>query len=158
MVAISPGLLTDLRSLDFGCAGETGLSLAGSSISSETIGAWLIAMYDGSDDSSALWQLRNHHQTAGRASAMHFKFSIGQDAFQTRLTLYFGASMTDASELGLFVSAFVDCLLSCSEETGLPVRGDMFVDGDVGVFVLPQIQAALSHAEGVISARYRRRG
>ena len=111
-------------------------------------------MYDGSDDESALWQERYVYQSAGRASAMYFKFSIAQDESQPRLALYFGQSLTGASGVGPFVCAFLDCLLSCSETTGSVVCGDMFVDGDLGALKLTLIKANLVQAEEGVSRRH----
>lgn len=114
-------------------------------------------MYDGSDDPSALWQQRNVHQTSGRASAVHFNFLIGQDEVEPRLALYFGESLTGASGLGPFVSAFLASLLSCSEKTESVVRGDMFVDGDLGAFELTVIKADLMRAEAGVCVKYQDR-
>lgn len=114
-------------------------------------------MYDGSEDPSALWQQRHIHQTGGRESAIHFKFSIGVDEFQPRLALYLGVSLIGASGVGPFVSAFVDCLLSCSAKTNSVVNGDMFVDGNLGVFELTRIKADLVDAENDLLKNYQNR-
>jgi hypothetical protein len=110
-------------------------------------------MYD-LDGVDCLWEEKHFHQTAGRSSAMHFRFSLLSGGNHPRLALYLGVLRSDISEIGPFMALFVDCLARCSKMTGDGLRGDMFAEGDLNVFQLTDFREHLLVAEEAIFAKY----